>query len=164
MAATTHPRFPVRVLARALVACAVLALAACGGEEPAAEGDAAAAASAMAVTTVRAQTREVMRTITVSGPVAAVEEMQLGVELSGQRVTSLDVDVGERVRRGQVLLTLDHRLLDADLAQADAALREAEASAALARSNLARAERLARRAAEQAAARALLSRMEQKND
>ncbi|WP_231120348.1 efflux RND transporter periplasmic adaptor subunit [Cognatilysobacter tabacisoli] len=131
---------PVRFLALVL-ACALLA--ACGGDEPAADGDAAAAVSAMAVTTVRAQTREVARTITVSGPVAAVEEMQLGVELSGQRVTSLDVDVGETVRRGQVLLTLDHRLLDADLAQANAALREAEASAALARSNLARAERLA---------------------
>ena len=55
--------------------------------------------------------------MTVSGPVSAVEEMQLGVELSGQRVTALKVDVGQQVRRGQVLLTLDHRMLDADLAQ-----------------------------------------------
>ena len=52
------------------------------------------------------------------------------------------VDVGQSVRKGELLLQLDHRSLDADLAQADAALREAEAGAALARSQLARGELL----------------------
>jgi RND family efflux transporter MFP subunit len=100
--------------------------------------------SALAVSVAAPRTRELARAITVAGPVAAVEEMQLGVEVSGLRVTSLDVDVGQDVRRGQVLLTLDHRMLDADLSQANAALREAEASAALARSSLARGENLAK--------------------
>src|SRR3970282_455116 len=77
------------------------------------------------------------------GPVSAVEEMQLGVEVSGLRVTALNVDVGEAVRRDQVLLTLDHRMLDSDLAQANAALREAEAGATLARSQLARGQSIA---------------------
>jgi RND family efflux transporter MFP subunit len=69
--------------------------------------------------------------------------MQLGVEIGGLRVTSLDVDVGQTVEQGQRLLSLDHRSLDADLAQAQAALREAEAGAELARSNLARGQQLA---------------------
>ncbi|WP_245156418.1 efflux RND transporter periplasmic adaptor subunit [Agrilutibacter solisilvae] len=122
-----------------LLLCA--ALAACGKQAPAEETGKSAAT--LAVTTVPARTRELERSLTVSGPVAAVEEMQLGVEVSGLRVTTLEVDVGEAVRRGQRLLTLDHRMLDAELAQATAALREAEAGATLARANLARGEGLA---------------------
>ena len=121
---------------------ATLATGACQREEAAQDPAAARAASSLAVTVSAPRLREMARTITVSGPVAAVEEMQLGVEVSGLRVTSLDVDVGQPVRRGQVLLTLDHRMLDADLKQADAAYREAEAGAALARSNLVRGQNL----------------------
>jgi RND family efflux transporter MFP subunit len=69
--------------------------------------------------------------------------MQLGVELNGLRVTHLLVDVGQAVRKGELLLQLDHRSLDSDLAQADAGLREAEAGAVLARSQLARGQQLA---------------------
>jgi RND family efflux transporter MFP subunit len=68
--------------------------------------------------------------------------MQLGVELSGLRVTALRVDVGDRVAKGQVLLELDHRTLDAELRQAEAALAEAEAGVELAKVNLARGEAL----------------------
>ncbi len=123
---------------------ALLALTACSKDTPDADAAAAAAVAAQAVSTAAAAPREIASGVSVSGPVSAVEEMQLGVELSGQRVTALNVDVGQQVRRGQVLLTLDHRLLDADLAQANAALREAEAGAALARANLARGQDLAR--------------------
>ncbi len=121
----------------------VAALAAC--KKDASEADAArqAAASAMAVSTAPVLRREMPRGLTVSGPISPVEDMQLGVEVTGLRVTALNVDVGQTVRRGQVLLTLDHRTLDSDLAQANAALREAEAGAALARSNLARGQQLA---------------------
>lgn len=99
--------------------------------------------SLQVVSLARVTERELTRTLMVSGPISAVEEMQLGVELSGLRITALKVDVGQAVKRGQVLLTLDRRMLDADLAQAEAALREAEAGAMLARANLARGENLA---------------------
>ena len=98
--------------------------------------------AAFAVSVARVQARDIPRSVLVSGPVSAWEEMQLGVEVSGLRVTSLLVDVGQSVRKGELLLQLDHRSLDADLAQADASLREAEAGAALARSQLARGELL----------------------
>jgi RND family efflux transporter MFP subunit len=125
----------------ALAAALALLLSACGGgggEEAAPQ-----ATPAMAVTVVPAGVREVERAITVSGPVAAVEEMQLGVEVSGLRVTGLYVDVGQFVRRGQVLLELDARTLGSELAQARAALNEAEAGASLAQANVRRAEPLA---------------------
>lgn len=118
---------------------AALTLAACGGED----AEPATDTSAMAVTTAPVVRRELASGVAASGPVTAVEEMQLGVELSGQRVTAVNVDEGEAVARGDVLLTLDARTLESDLAQAQAALREAEAGAALARSNLNRGEQLA---------------------
>ena len=127
----------------ALVACLCAALAACSADDGTSGQAETAASSSMAVSIVPVVTRELARGVTVSGPVSAVEEMQLGVEVSGLRVTALNVEVGQTVRRGQVLLTVDHRMLDSDLAQATAALREAEAGAALARSNLARGESLA---------------------
>ncbi|MCR6685265.1 efflux RND transporter periplasmic adaptor subunit [Pseudoxanthomonas sp.] len=113
-------------------------LAACGGADEAEE-----VALPPAVTVAVAQPQQVARSVRVSGPVAAYEEMQLGVELSGLRVTALKVDVGQAVRAGQVLLTLDHRTLDSDLAQANASLQQAQASLELARANYGRAEILA---------------------
>jgi RND family efflux transporter MFP subunit len=118
------------------------ALAACGKKEAPAQP--AEASAAMAVTVVHARMQEIPREIRVSGPVAAREEMQLGVELSGQRVTGLYVDVGDFVHRGQVLLELDSRALDSELRQVEASYREAQAGASLAQANLRRAEPLLR--------------------
>lgn len=121
------------------IACLVVLLSACGPAEETED----APASTLAVTLARAQVQPLQRTVVVSGPVAPVEEMQLGVEISGARVTDLLVDVGDHVRAGQVLLELDHRALDSELQQAQAALAEAEAGVELARANLARGEQLA---------------------
>lgn len=128
-------QLPVLVLVLAIAA----ATAACSKEDKAAD---AAPTGAMAVTVVPATPRQIQRSVLVSGPVAAWEEMQLGVEVNGLRVTALNVDVGQQVRKGELLLQLDHRSLDSDLAQANASLREAEAGASLARSQLARGEAL----------------------
>jgi len=125
-----------------IAACLAVLLSACGGKSGSAEGGEDAPASSLAVTLVRAQPQSIERTVVVSGPVAAFEEMQLGVEISGARVTALNVDVGQQVRKGQVLLELDHRNLDSELQQANAALSEAEAGVTLARASLARGEGL----------------------
>lgn len=123
-----------------VVVCAVLA--ACGGAKKQEEA-AASGASGLAVSLAPAQSQPLARTVLVSGPVSAFEEMQLGVELSGQRVTALRVDVGQAVKQGQVLLELDHRTLDSELAQADASLKQAQASLTLAQVNYDRGAKLA---------------------
>ncbi|QYR53159.1 efflux RND transporter periplasmic adaptor subunit [Lysobacter soyae] len=135
----------VHPISALLVLAIAVSLPACKKDAESKDGKAAAEASAstLAVSTTPVVERDMASGITVSGPVAAVEEMQLGVELSGLRVTGLNVDVGQSVRQGQVLLTLDHRTLDSDLAQARAALREAQTGADLARANLARGQNLA---------------------
>lgn len=134
---------PIRPIAAAALCVAALATAACSSESAPADAD-AQISSAMTVTVTPAVRRTMARGFSVSGPASPVEEMQLGVEVSGLRVTDLHVDVGQPVERGQLLLRLDHRMLDASLAQAAAALREAEAGAELARANLTRGEDLAR--------------------
>lgn len=126
----------------AILGAAVILLCACGKRHAADASAPAAGNSAMAVTVARVLPREMERSVLVSGPVSAWEEMQLGVELSGVRVTDLQVDVGEHVTKGQLLLQLDHRSLDSDLQQASAGLAEAEAGVSLAQSNLRRGEGL----------------------
>ena len=120
-----------------------LVLSACGAE-PEAETTAEAPAASLAVSLTRAQSTTIERSLLASGPVSAWEEMQLGVEISGVRVTALNVDVGQQVRKGQVLLELDHRTLDSELRQAQAAANEADAGVALAKTNLARGQMLAK--------------------
>lgn len=115
-------------------------LAACGGKE---EEVPAESSSALTVALTPVQSYSLARSVTVSGPVSAYEEMQLGVELSGQRVTALNVDVGQQVKKGQVLLELDHRTLDSSLAQAEAATQEANAALTLAQAQHARGSKLA---------------------
>jgi RND family efflux transporter MFP subunit len=148
------------------ICMACVAIAACSHAPDTATATATAPAS-LAVTMAHAERRPIQRTVVASGPVAAWEEMQLGVEISGMRVTALNVDVGQHVQKGDVLLEIDHRTLDSDLHQMQAALQEAQAGVTLARANLGRGQMMAkdqlisasaldelRAAEEQAAARA----------
>ena len=128
---------------RFTIAALALLLAACGGKEEAVPADAAGAALAVSLAPVEVRTLD--HAVLASGPVAPWEEMLLGVELSGSRVTALNVDVGQAVRQGDVLIELDHRTLDAELAQAVAADKEAQAGITLANTNLARGMALSER-------------------
>lgn len=123
-----------------LLFAALPLLAACGGgaKDKPVEGS-----SALAVALTPARIDPLARSVIVSGPVSAYEEMQLGVELSGQRITRLNVDVGQTVKQGQVLLELDHRTLDSEVAQADAAAQQAKAALELAQAKQTRGEKLA---------------------
>lgn len=88
--------------------------------------------------------QDLPRRITASGSVGAWEQVSLGVELSGQRVAEVLVEVGDVVTAGQPLLRLDARSLAMELRQAEAALAQADASLAVASANARRGERLKR--------------------
>ncbi len=138
-----------RVLAPTAVVAALL-LAACGGDKsgaadakaPPAATPAKNDAAALAVQLVEARQQPITRGVTVSGAVAAWEDMVLGVELSGQRVARVAVEVGDHVKQGQVLLTVDARTVESELRQAEAAHEEARAGLVLAQSNLRRGDEL----------------------
>ncbi|MEO8445373.1 MAG: efflux RND transporter periplasmic adaptor subunit, partial [Gammaproteobacteria bacterium] len=109
-----------------------LALAGCGAPGG---SDAAAPTASLVVTTTSPVTRDIERTLTVSGSVAAWQEMFLGVELTGIRVAEVLVEVGDKVRAGQPLLRLDTRTLEVQARQADAGVAQVKASLQLAKAN-----------------------------
>ncbi len=94
-----------------------------------------AATPSLVVTTAAPARQELQRSITVSGSVAAWQEMFLGVEVTGLRVAEVLVEVGDKVRAGQPLVKLDARTLEVQARQADASVNQARASLELARAN-----------------------------
>ena len=132
-----HPRLPA-VVSALLVA---VLLAACSDDEVPV---ATAAAPSLSVSVATPVQRTLPRRISASGSIAAWEEMVLGVELGGQRIARIDVEVGDTVRAGQALLVLDTRSLGMELRQAEAALAQADANLAVASANARRGERLKR--------------------
>ena len=87
-------RVPARLVVSGLGLCLTLLTAACHKQDNGVQ-----ATSAQAVSVVPAQMQTLSRSVPASGPVAAWEDMQLGVELSGLRVTQLLVDVGQQVQK-----------------------------------------------------------------
>jgi RND family efflux transporter MFP subunit len=85
------------------------------------------------------------RTIAAQGNIAAWQEAAVGAELAGFRVTSVLVSVGDRVRKGQTLATLNTEAVAAELAQVRASVAEAEAVLAEAKANAARSRDLAQK-------------------
>jgi RND family efflux transporter MFP subunit len=67
-----------------------------------------------------------MRSITVTGTLAAEEQVALGFKVAG-RVQDVNVDLGSRVSRGQVLATLVATDFELRVKQAEAALAQARA-------------------------------------
>lgn len=80
------------------------------------------------VTTVQARVRPVDEVLSVTGTVTAWDELKVGSELSGLRVKAVNVEEGDRVKKGQVLAELNGGLLAAQLAQAKARLKSSEAN------------------------------------
>jgi len=82
------------------------------------------------------------RSIPATGTVAARDELIIGSDATGVRLTEVLVEVGSVVQRGQLLARGDDALLRAELAQRDASVRQAQAELLQATDNLERAERV----------------------
>lgn len=83
--------------------------------------------AALTVTLASPTTQVWPRQLNATGNVAAWQEVVIGSEISGYRLTDVNVNVGDRVRRGQVLAVINSASLNAEILQARAALAEAEA-------------------------------------
>ena len=100
---------------------------------------------ALKVTLVRAEQAPISDDISASGTIAAREEVLLGVELTGVRVNAVLVEVGQRVKTGQVLLRLDDRTLQVELIQVRAQAKQAQANLTVAVANAKRGAELRKR-------------------
>ena len=116
-----------------------------------AEGAAAASKdlSQRTVSTFIAERQPAEWTLTFTGVLVARDEIAVGTALQDQRIASVEVEVGEQVKAGQVLVQLETAMLENKLREAEgrvarskASLAQQEATLAQTQSALERAERL----------------------
>jgi HlyD family secretion protein len=149
------------VILTALLASA-LALTACGNKDKAAEPEAKAASGAkdavktqsapdsvskagkpaMTVNTAVAKSMELSQGLSANGLVAPWQEASVGAEVGGLKLTEVNVNVGDVVRKGQVLATLSPTSVQIDLINLKAQVAEAEANLADAKLNAERGRQL----------------------
>jgi RND family efflux transporter MFP subunit len=122
-----------------LLAASALLIAGCGDKADEAK---AAPKPALTVTVTSPQQAMLPVTLAANGNLVAWQEAVIGAETGGLRIADVLVNVGDRVRRGQVLARFASETIQAEGAQARASLAEAEANLAEAANNAARARTL----------------------
>lgn len=153
----TRPRTPSLKTSASLLAFAAL-LQACspGAKSGPGQGPGQAAKSTASTNTAASATTAAKPVLTVeaaalrtvqmpllleaNGEVAAWQEASVGAEVANLRISQVLVEVGQTVRKGQLLATLRDDSVRADLAQQEAAVAEAKATLAQAQANADRAQ------------------------
>lgn len=125
-----------------LAASGAVALIAAPASNAADDRKAAPARPALTVTSARPAPASLPIELAANGNVAAWQEAVIGSETGGYRLNEVRVNVGDVVKKGQVLAVFSGDSVNADLAQARAALLETRANAAEASANAARARTL----------------------
>jgi HlyD family secretion protein len=104
------------------LAAAGLALAGCKKPPP----KTAPAAQTRAVSVTRVELRTIQGSLTSTGDLTPFEEAAVLPEVTGYRVAAVLADVGQWVKKGQVLVRLDPSLIEAQIAQAQAQFDQAQ--------------------------------------
>jgi RND family efflux transporter MFP subunit len=102
----------------------------------------APAKAALSVSLVSPSPASVPALLQANGNIAAWQEAVIGSEANGLRLAEIKVEVGERVKRGQLLALFATETLKAELAQIQATLAEADAVLGEAGGNAERARAL----------------------
>jgi HlyD family secretion protein len=136
MRTESAPSLRQRTLVKVLLICAGAAIVLAAGCNRGSQGSgnkagakqAAAPIAAMTITTTQVRSEVVVRTVPATGTIYPWQEVIVGAEVGGYRVSEVLVDVGTKVKQGQVLVRLSGDMLQADLDSKRAAMRSAEAS------------------------------------
>ena len=120
-----------------LLLAATLIVTGCAGET---EGEGTRPALSAAV--AQPEVRDLPQRIMASGPIEPWQEVIVGAELSGLRISRVHTEVGEVVRKGALLAELDAATLRAQTREAEASVAEAQAMRAEAAASAARGEAL----------------------
>ena len=97
---------------------------------------------ALVVAVVTPTRADVADRLPANGNITAWQEASVGTEIGGLRLAEVRVNVGDLVKKGQVLAVFSIDTVRADLANAEAALAEAQATLAEAQANAARARQV----------------------
>lgn len=129
-----------RVIAGCFCVCVTaIALSGCDAKP---ETAAATTKSAMTITTEDVRAEVWPQTLDVNGQIAPWHEAQISARVTGVPLVDVRVDVGDRVKRGDLLARFDDRTVRAELAQARASHAQAAANARQALANRDRALKL----------------------
>ena len=115
----------------------LLTSAGCNREGPANGGEPAATVPSAVVAPVARE--NLSSTLTVAGQFEAYQEVDLHAKVSGY-IQRINVDIGDRVRTGQVIATLEVPELDAQVAGAQAQVRHSQSEIGRAQSEVVRAQ------------------------
>lgn len=126
------------VVTAAIGAGALVALSARAADEKAV----ANAKPALTVTTTKPTSAPISASLGASGNIAAWQEAIIGADAQGLRINDVRRNVGDYVRRGEVLASFAPETVEAELAQSRANVAEAEAALAEAQANADRAKTL----------------------
>lgn len=107
-----------------------------------AANEAPVAKPSLTVSTVQPSQLDWARSLAVNGNIVAWEESSIAAENGGLRIVALHANVGDRVKKGQLLAQLNPATFEAELAQARAGVKEAEATLVQARAEADRARQL----------------------
>ncbi len=136
-------KLPVTPLTLGLIVAGTITLAALGlfaGQSHAADAAKPGAAKpALTVTLTQPKNGMLAIKLAANGSVAAWQEATIGAETPGLRVAELHANVGDYVKRGQLLASFAAESVEADVALARAAVAEAQANAAESAANADRA-------------------------
>jgi RND family efflux transporter MFP subunit len=98
---------------------------------------------ALTVNLVQPKSIDLPINLAANGSIAAWQEAIIGAEVNGLRLSDVNVNVGDQVKRGQVLAAFSSETIAAEINQSQAELEEAQASFAEAQSNAERARQVA---------------------
>ncbi len=127
-----------RLSTLAAVAVFAAGLAACSGTEPAASAEVAPVEHRVDVAALKVGVTDLESSLQISGNLAPQTRVEIRAKLPGT-LSRINVDIGDRVRAGQVLATTDRREVDAQVDAAKAAVNVALAGVEAAEAALANA-------------------------
>ena len=132
------------LIAGAALVLVVLAwiLASPGGGKGTEKSAEKAAKAALSVTVTQAIQNEWPMRLSANGSIAAWQEAIVGAEAGGLRLEEVLVNVGDQVKKAQLLARLQSVTISAELEQTRSTLQEAEATLAEASANADRARKL----------------------
>jgi len=93
------------------------------------------------------QKRDLVASVTASGQVTPRTKVDLSADITG-KIVSLNVKMGDMVRKGQLVLQIDPQQFESQVQRAEAALANARAGLAQAKANLAQTSKNYQRSAE----------------
>lgn len=94
------------------------------------------AAPTLTITVVQPKAETMTETLLVTGTLKPREEIEVGPEIEGYRLTEILAEAGDRVQKGQVLARLSREVLETQLAQNTASAAKARAAIAQQRAAL----------------------------